>query len=336
MSTGTEKDAPKTTEEADDSDSVSSDYDEDSEVIGGGFSPCGKTKKHGYICTGGIKECGSKIKSGEDCVMCDMCKKWFHPKCQGLSARAFKALCRFKDDFVWLCVGCKPNMSSIIQVSKGQKDMEKHLEAVEKSIIQAIEKTKTTSGLENGIENRMKSMENKLCQEINEKQAQLEASLNKQGSCTSDLKKLVQDKFEKEKRGKNIILHNIDESVADNPHDRAKHDKEVFKDVVKALIGEEVVEIEKVVRLGKIQEGTSSNGKGKPRLMLISVKDKEQVNMLIKQRTKLKERGFPNVYLTHDLTPEEREEQRKLRNELEEKGREGHVIFRGKVIPRRR
>ena len=56
--------------------------------------------------------------------------------------------------------------------------------------------------------------------------------------------------------------------------------------------------------------------------------------MLMKRRTQLKDVGFPNVYLTKDLSPEEREAQKKLRQELEEKGKETHKIFRGKVLPR--
>ena len=164
--------------------------------------------------------------------------------------------------------------------------------------------------------------------------SQLEASLNKQGTCTNDLKRLVQSKFEKERRDKNIILHNIVESEAENPLERAEHDKEVFRSVVNALIGEdEDVEVENVFRLGKKQDKASDGGRQKPRLMLVTVKEKDHVSMLIKQRTKLKERGFSNVYTTHYLIPDGREEQRKVLVELEEKGKDDCDIL-GNVVPR--
>ena len=169
-----------------------------------------------------------------------------------------------------------------------------------------------------------------------EKQEKIEVSLNKQGSSTKNIIKLVETKFEKGKRENNIILHNIKESTADDPKVRVDHDRAEFAKVVSALSGDhDKVEVEKIFRLGKRPEGTTAeNVRPKPRLMLIRVKNKEHVDALIKQRTQLKEKGFPNVYLTRDLTPEEREVQKKLRAELEEKGKDSHVIFRGKVIPR--
>ena len=92
MSTNAEG-ASQPTEEDEGQTDDSSDYD--GGVVIQGFSPCGKTKKHKFICSGGVKDCGTKISSGEDSVMCNMCWQWFHPKCQGLSTEAFRALSRF-------------------------------------------------------------------------------------------------------------------------------------------------------------------------------------------------------------------------------------------------
>lgn len=180
-------------------------------------------------------------------------------------------------------------------------------------------------------------METKLCTEIKEKQKQIEVSINKQGNSTKDIKRLVEARYDKERREKNIILHNIRESGADSYEERIEHDTAVFTKVVTALMGsQEEVAVEKIFRLGKRPEGEKQgDAPPKPRLMLIQVKNREQVDSLIKRRTQLKDRGFPNVYLTRDLSPEEREAQKKLRAELEEKGRDTHMIFRGKVIERR-
>lgn len=68
--------------------------------------------------------------------------------------------------------------------------------------------------------------------------------------------------------------------------------------------------------------------------MLVSLKKKEDVDMLMKERRNLTKVGFSNVYLTRDLPPGEREEQRKLREELQRKGKDTHRIFRGKVVLR--
>ena len=89
-------------------------------------------------------------------------------------------------------------------------------------------------------------------------------------------------------------------------------------------------------RLGKKQQASEDPqaAEPKPRLILVKLKNKDHVEMLMKRRLNLKERGYPNVYITKDLPPEEREVQKKLRKELAEKGKETHRIFQGKVIRR--
>ena len=85
----------------------------------------------------------------------------------------------------------------------------------------------------------------------------------------------MQSKFEKERKEKTVILHNIVESEAENLMGRAEHDKEMFRSVVSALIREDVedVEIENVFQLGKEQDKALDGGRQKP-LMLVNVKKK--------------------------------------------------------------
>ena len=56
--------------------------------------------------------------------------------------------------------------------------------------------------------------------------------------------------------------------------------------------------------------------------------------MLYKSRFNLKEKGYPNTYITRDLSLEERERQKKLRQELVQKGKDSHKISGGKVVPK--
>ena len=122
-----------------------SDEDDATKSMTQGFSPCGKTKKQRFVCGGGIKACGTRITTKDDSVMCDVCKEWFHPGCQGLSTEAFRALSRHSQDFLWLCMSCKPNLMSVLQVGKGIK---MQLEMAEKNIIQALNETKVNEKCE--------------------------------------------------------------------------------------------------------------------------------------------------------------------------------------------
>lgn len=201
------------------------------------------------------------------------------------------------------------------------------------------------------LEEKITNMEKSVVGQIKEQQSIVEASLKEQKEVAKimpkyttelknsahELKKFVQAKEDRESRENNVLLHNIPESESTNPEERKKYDHASFQNVVAALCGEDAqIEIDRVVRLGKKPE-PSENPQAtapKPRLMLIKMKQKECVDMLIKKRLNLKDVGFANIYITRDLPPEEREIQRKLRQELAEKGKETHKIFRGKVVPR--
>ena len=103
-----------------------------------------------------------------------------------------------------------------------------------------------------------------------------------------------------------------------------------------ALFGEsEEIKVNKIFRLGK-KSTQNGDGETKPRLMLVSLKNKDDVDALMSRRWELKKVGFSNIYLTRDISPEEREVQKKLREEWTKKGRENFRIFRGKVIPKRK
>ena len=76
----------------------------------------GKAKSKRYWCSGGTKACGVEILDREESVWCGICQKWFHPKCQGLTNDAFRALTKFKKVFLWVCMTCEPNLMSVARM----------------------------------------------------------------------------------------------------------------------------------------------------------------------------------------------------------------------------
>ena len=93
--------------------------------------------------------------------------------------------------------------------------------------------------------------------------------------------------------------------------------------------------MEKAIRL-QGREGNGSEGMSRPRLLLVRFQKKEHAELVLSNRFGLREAGFKNMYINKDLTKEQRENERKLREELKEKGRDTHMIFRGRVVPRER
>ena len=307
----------------------------------------GKSKKvrQKYVCGGGKKACGIMISDGEDSVRCDLCEEWFHPKCQGLTIEAFRALTKY--DFIWMCMGCKPNFMNVLKL---EKKMESKLDTVQKSIMDALEMSHKKPEESKNLEDKLKEMEKAVMNRMNEQKVEVEKSLNAQKEVVlampklqseleksaQELKKIVEKNDDKEMRQMNIIVHNIPESKSGDPSIRKKYDIDSFENIVCALFGEEkTMEIDKIYRLGKKRDvGAHDESEPKPRLMLVGLKKREDVDMLMSRRWELRNVGFSNIYLTRDMSPEVRKEQRKLREELKEKGQSTHRIFRGKVVLR--
>ena len=312
---------------------------------GGRWMIAGKSKRTKNICKGGVKECGLALTEKDDCIMCDMCKSWYHPKCQGLSVDAFRA--QVKYDFIWLCIGCKPKFEEIIDV---QKHIVSRINEAEKNIVALLRDNKPREDIGKKLEGKISNMEKVVVEKIKEQQTRTEATLKEQKEAAQampkyseelkksarELKEIVKTREDKEMREKNILIHNIPESQSTNSEERKGYDHASFQNVVAALFGEsEIANMEavSVFRMGKKTEGTT-----KPRLMMVKLKDRENVDKLMERRTKLRNVGFPNIYLSRDLPMEERLEQKKMREELREelnrKGKETHKIFRGRVVPR--
>ena len=136
-------------------------------------------------------------------------------------------------------------------------------------------------------------------------------------------------------RSCNVLLHNIPESESEEPEVRKEFDAMKVKDIARALYGENAqCDIQNAFRLGKKSVADGNIVSRKPRLLLVKLESKEQVEKLLKERFSLKDKGYPNIYITRDLPLEEREKQRKLRAELQQKGRDTHKIVRGKVVPK--
>ena len=331
------------------------------------WSPASKKGKK-VVCQGGEKPCGREIDKNTENVVCDGCGKYYHIECQGISTGAHRALKRYDDIMTWLCPNCKPKLEWLVT----SKRLEERIEMAEKKILKMMEKMEKTT--DDSIKEKMKDIEGSMTKKMTEqKQAisensevlqkvakeQKEAiyenaevlqkvakeqkgmeddftkvvkSINEQQQVikknTSEMEKAAKTK-DMEARAMNIIIHNIEESEAKAPEKRKEDDAKKFTEIAAAL-GAEQVQVENIIRLNWKQ-----GGEKKKRLMMVKMKNVEDADLLFRRRYNLKSNNFENVYITKDLPPEERERQRKLREELKEKGKNTHIIFRGKVVPRR-
>ena len=223
---------------------------------------------------------------------------------------------------------CKPNFMNVLKLGTR---IESRIEANERKILGVLESSGVRSGNSKLLEEKIISMEKEVSVRIKEQQEEIEKSLNVQKEVaetmpklqselkksTQELKKIVEKKEDTELREVKVIIHNIPESKSSDTVQRKKYDSDSFLNIVEALLGKgRKMETTKIYRLGKKKEIREGEEQQKPRLMLVGLKTREEVDSLISRRFNLPHVGFSNIYITRDLSPQKREEQKRLREEL--------------------
>lgn len=339
--------------------------------------------------------CGLQVGEEDEGVECDICQKWYHTSCQGISSDAYAALQEHSETLAWICKECKAktkeNKGCVLNCSSIGSKLNSLTESIESKLSCLAETIKDQdriirkSAVEQAeilrelgeFQGRNMSLLNERCEEIMEKvnavsggnmkdlvrktyaeaaKTSSEAIISTIGKkidslpkakaiadmemkMTKDIQRVIESK-DKEDRAVNVLVHNVTESEEENEDDQKSEDIDKFKEIARAL-GVEQVEVQKIARLrrktvtGEKEAGKEENEKQKPRIMLLKLTSSDHVSMLYNRRFNLKSKGFSNIYITRDLPPQEREVQRRLREELREKGKTTHIIYRGKVVERR-
>ena len=314
---------------------VSSDEEEVIGAVGMWSSASRKGQKGNkvvYICAGGKKQCGKVIEGKEKCIMCESCGGWFHPHCQDLSTGALDALEVYK--LPWVCISClaeikeKRRLERRIdrQIEIRMKNMEKvikeQMDKTEERLTQKFTETKqqTTAELDQKIVEGLKNVETHVTKEI--------------GRSSDSVKKVVTEQERKLDRSHNVIIHNVPEGEEGTAADKKGYIQKKVMEITKAICGcDSDLKIERAFRL-QGREVRTAEQQARPRLLLVRFEKKEHADLVLQKRFGLREAGFPNTYINRDLPREEREKERQLRQELREKGRDTHMIFRGRVVLR--
>ena len=140
---------------------------------------------------------------------------------------------------------------------------------------------------------------------------------------------VIDEYRDRETRKLNIIIHNALESTATEPSVRIAHDTKSVADIAKS-IDAGPVDIVNITRLGKKLDGRS-------RLMKVQLSNLNQKRKILSNTKKLRESSssFQKVYVTPDLSLNERRENKRLRDELLQRKKDGEkdlIIQRGKIV----
>ena len=133
--------------------------------------------------------------------------------------------------------------------------------------------------------------------------------------------------FDKEKRKNNLVVHNLPESKAQDPKERASKDMDAIKDLIRGEFHLNA-DISKAFRAGKLLQD-------KPRPLVVTLSDEATKWEILRLAPQLRgSTKYDDVFLSPDRTPEERERDRKVRFEAKKLREEGKKvrIHRGKVV----
>ena len=285
------------------------------------------------ICKGnGETNCGKKVLNDElGGVECELCFAWYHPGCQGLNMEAYGAV--RKNALFWICIQCRkfiPKFRNMVQgTTTGQPESE-HLARIEQKV---DDLSKVFSEQKIAASEALSSAE---------EAKKLFADVVKNGDTTSDQAKILTneniqkcfekfqtEKEEQEKRKCNIVASNLPESEAPSGEERKREDVTNIVDIIKDELRLNV-RVENAFRAGKKQEN-------RPRILIVTLKSEASKWDVLKTSKLLRESEnevVRNIYINKDLTVQEREQQKKLRDEVKARRAQGEnvKIVKGKCV----
>ena len=304
----------------------------------------------------GKPRCGNPVKYGDKGVKCDHCGLWFHALCQKLGEGALKALDEYKDELAWLCDICKVMVSRDKKQNEGSRlqiledrvnEIGQTVETHMKIIVQSLKEQEkavydSTKIVEKSVKDDMKlkasyaDMVKGSCESVvktvSSKIDMLPnlPSRTIQAHSSREISEVFDSFLDKEKRKLNVVVHNLPESEGEalSASDRAQSDQAAFRDLVKECF-KLSVHTSRSFRAGM-------KNADKSRLLIITLENVETKIELLKMAPQLRHHSrWNNIFITPDLTRKEREEGKKLRDELavrRQAGENNLTIRKGKIV----
>lgn len=246
----------------------------------------------------------SKVNSKQ----CGQCEEAFSKKQKAMNC----SVCKF-----WFCLDCSHVSNKLYETLKNETSSNLPFNC--DGCVRLLPSLTDIAARCKSFEDKIHEMENTMDERIKRK-----------------VEQAIDDFKEREERKCNIILHNILEPAGDEKKEEdVRQVKEIFQ-VMKC----QDVDIKSVVRLGKPLPGK----KRLVKVTLDSVNSKHHVLGGAKLLRSKGERGEPlhlfcNIFVTPDLTKDERERNAALRAELEIRKKDEKninlVIYRNKIIDKR-
>ena len=245
-------------------------------------------------------KCKNKFKWNSKYIKCDVCEKSFHQQCTDMHKEAFDYVIKNNHRMTWSCE-CTPEAAEVIRsyyrlmkkVDKLENNLHEELKEV-KEMIEAnrleISKLKANSQADNNSENVLPQIQHQP-------------------------HTIIRELEERERRQNNLIIFGIPENTSEDFHERQASDENAVKKICEDIdVKIEETDIVKSFRLGK-----KLSGKNRPLLTNFSIPEKKRE--VLKNKKRLFEVS-PSIKIAPDCTPQQREHDKKVYEEIKPKNNE--------------
>ena len=273
----------------------------------------GKGKSNRSSRTYDCPECDTRVKK---LIECEFCNKWMCLTCADLSTEAYKVADEWKHALHFYCKHCFPNLNNLIINHQSAPDLNKSLTEL-KNKIDDLSQQLTELPVP-----PLASMERSTTTSL-----QPEPTINQQMDAVS----IVDEFADRERRKNKIVLSSVPEPTGSNQEARRQSDLDTVRNIMNEyrLQG---IQISNAYRLGKFDPSNPRS-----RLLLAELNDSTQRGKILSAASKKRPDNprWSNVYISPDLTPQQRLEGKRLRDELKRRrtlGETNLIIRHGKII----
>ncbi len=249
--------------------------------------------------------CKKQFGDPEDkLIECDRCKLFFCTKCLKMSDQTYAALCQAASVSHWFCLSCEqPALHAI----RDDREIEEKCKAYFEEMNKRVEV------LENEMPKKAdKAVVDQLCSDINNLKTEMQGAHSDVSTLSDRLELIRKENEEKEKRKNNIVVHGL-------PEKENIPDEEIADELLSVI--QVRARPRHVERLGQ-NRFDNPEVKGRPLRMVMendTAKSEVMKNATKVRRGQTTSFDCKTVFINPDYTKLEREDSKKLREQLKKK-----------------
>lgn len=212
-------------------------------------------------------------------IVCDTCRTFFHEDCSGLTSTEKRCIPLQNRNLMFLCLTCREGLKSLPLLMQQLTALNEEITKLRNEII----------------------------------------ALKDQRNCTQhNPEEVLAEIEERINRSNNVIIYNINESMAENISQKISDDKNIVQDILQDTGVS--FEINKVVRVGKKQP---NNGENKNRPVKVIFSSASTAKKILKNKNKIRAKEYR---IANDFTPNQMKYMKDLRNELAQRVANGENL----------